>query len=155
MIKLHHNKKLQFLIAIIALAAAACSSAPKRAAFGAPILIQSAVPAREVIAAPEKFLNKNIVIEGAPATVCKVKGCWMMFNENGKQMRVTFQSYGFFVPTDSAGRRMRLEGTLEKIKISEQLARHYLEDEGKHDETNKIVGEQTELRFLATGVEVY
>lgn len=122
--------------------------------FGKGVARVAAVNATTVLHHPEEYAGKTVVLDGAPAAVCPKKGCWMLFNDSGRQMRVTFKDYGFFVPLDSAGRRMRMEGVLSVKTVSEADAKHYLEDQGKLDEARRLKGDQKELSFVATGVEI-
>lgn len=121
---------------------------------GAAVSDAAPVAVAAVLANPDAYVGKPVVVEGAPAEVCPKKGCWMLFGEGARQMRVTFKDYGFFVPTDSAGRTMRFEGTLSVKTLSEAEARHFLEDQGKTEEAKKVAGEQKELSFVATGVKI-
>lgn len=144
-------------LALLAPLVAACAAAQRGNSFGEPVPALEPVPVNEVLSDPGAFLGREIVIEGRPSSVCLVKGCWMIF-DNGlggaahRSMRVMFKDHAFFVPTDSAGRSMRLVGTVTERTISEADARHFLEDAGRADEARKISGPQRELRFTATGV---
>lgn len=153
-----HSKTqtIQFILGAALLAALlspSCASTRRNAQeFGAPITGHKAIFADELLANPDPYLNHPVVVVGSPVAVCQKKGCWMMFTNKTSKMRVTFKDYAFFVPLDSAGRKMRFEGTPKMITISEAEARDYLEDEGREEEAKKIVGPQHELGFVATGV---
>ena len=44
-------------------------------------------------------------LQAQVASVCQVKGCWMVLDlGGGTQARVTFKDYGFFVPMDIVGK---------------------------------------------------
>ena len=82
-----------------------------------------------------------------------MKGCWMELAPDGaaRGIRVTFKDYGFFVPTDVAGRAARLEGTFETNVFSRAHAEHLIE-EGVSLVRNPDGA--TELSFVASGVEL-
>jgi hypothetical protein len=67
--------------------------------------------------------------------------------------RVTFEDYGFFVPTDSAGSRARLEGVMNVRRLEPGLVSH-LEAEGASFPKKDPDGSAEEARFVATGVEL-
>jgi hypothetical protein len=67
----------------------------------------------------------TILVRGRIADVCQNKGCWLVVADGGRQMRVTFKDYAFFVPKGSAGREVLLEGVVTASEISEEDARHY------------------------------
>lgn len=102
-----------------------------------------------------KMFSKTITIVGNVKEVCSVKGCWMIVTGGGKKARVTFKDYGFFMPRNLVGERIVATGVLSVETVSEADARHYAEDAGKSKkEIEKIVGDQQEINFEATGVQV-
>ncbi|MCS6803675.1 MAG: DUF4920 domain-containing protein [Acidobacteriota bacterium] len=100
-------------------------------------------------------LNKPIRIEAKIAEVCQMKGCWMVLVDGEHTVRVTFKDYGFFVPKNSAGRMVIVEGQVSETTISEAQARHYAEDAGKSkEEIEKIVGDQKGFTMVASSVMI-
>jgi len=84
---------------------------------------------------------------------CQKKGCWMMVDLAGTEMRVTFKDYGFFVPKNSAGHTATMQGVASKEILSVETLRHYAEDEGKSKEEIAAITEPiTEYSFEAVGV---
>ncbi len=86
-------------------------------------------------------------------SVCKMKGCWMILDLPGEEVRVTFKDYGFFVPKDIEDREVIVAGKayLEEISVDDQ--KHYAEDEGKTEEEIALINEPVLTRsFLAHGV---
>lgn len=109
----------------------------------------------DLVKDPAAYDGKAVLLTGAKVeAVCKKKGCWMMLDEAGTDLRVTFLDYGFFMPLDCEGRSIVLEGVFKVATIKEADAKHYLEDAGKHDEAAKLVGDQKELSIVATGVRM-
>ena len=70
-------------------------------------------------------------------------------SEGGPGVRVTFKDYGFFVPTDSAGARARIQGTVEVTELSAAEAEHLSSEGGSVGP-----GAQREVRLVASGVEL-
>ena len=68
--------------------------------------------------------------------------------------RVTFKDYGFFVPTDSAGARAKVQGTLGVNTLPPERVAH-LESEGGRFPSKKADGSVDELRLVASGVELW
>ena len=109
----------------------------------------------DVIKAPEKYKDKKIILEGTVKNVCQKKGCWMEVVAAPDQpgVRVTFKDYGFFVPKDAAGYKVRAEGKVKISTLSKEEADHY-EEEGAKIVRNED-GTATEIGFVAYGVELY
>lgn len=87
---------------------------------------------------------------------CQKKGCWMMVDlGNGEEMRVTFKDYGFFVPLNSGGKDVVMEGMAYYDTTSVADLQHYAEDAGKTpEEIAEITEPEISLAFEATGVIV-
>ena len=72
------------------------------------------------VTSPDKFADKTVLVEGNVRQACTRKGCWMELSEGpgaaAPGCRVTFKDYGFFVPTDSAGAKATVEGSV-KVKV--------------------------------------
>jgi len=136
-------------------AAAAVSSPGK--AFGAPIGPGPELALAEVLASPERFRDQTITVQGHVRSACTRRGCWMEVAEGGDPKlpgcRVTFKDYGFFVPTDSAGARAKVQGTLGVNTLPPERVAH-LESEGGQFPRKNADGSVDELRLVATGVEL-
>ncbi len=86
--------------------------------------------------------------------VCTKKGCWMKVPlSNDEEIMVRFKDYGFFMPLDSQGKDVIVEGkAFVKVTPVDEL-RHYAEDAGKSkEEIEKITEPKKEMAFLAHGV---
>jgi hypothetical protein len=133
----------------------AASSPPK--AFGAPISAGPELALTEVLSKPERFRDQTITVQGQVRSACTRRGCWMEIAEGSDPKlpgcRVTFKDYGFFVPTDSAGARAKVQGTLGVNTLPPERVAH-LESEGGQFPRKNADGSVDELRLVATGVEM-
>jgi hypothetical protein len=66
---------------------------------------------------------------------------------------VTFQDYAFFVPTDAAGSRAKLEGVVQVTEVKAEAVDHY-ESEGATFTNKDADGSAKEVRLVASGVEL-
>ncbi len=121
-------------------------------AFGAGVSTAPVVPVATLLLSAPEYAGKPVVVEGPIAGVCQNKGCWLTMLHEGKEMRVRFKDYAFFVPKDCGGKTARVEGVLAIEKIPVDEARHYLEDAGKNDEAAKITEPVDGYTFMASGV---
>lgn len=95
--------------------------------------------------------GKTVVVRGEITDVCRKKGCWMIVSDGTSQMRITFKDYGFFVPTDSDGRSVVIQGVVSAEEIPEDMAKHYAE-ESLTEDPDDIEGPQQVITMVATGV---
>ncbi len=121
--------------------------------FGAPLKGATMVALDAIIKTPDAYAGKTIETEGPIAAVCTKKGCWMTLGDADRSVRVTFKDYGFFVPKNITGGRAVLEGTFRVETIPEATAKHYA-GETPGGKPEAIRGDQKELSFVATGVEI-
>lgn len=100
--------------------------------FGAPMDdTREPVTLRELVNNDEQFLGREVLLTTRVAKVCQKKGCFFIAQDGDALARVTFKDYGFFIPTDSAGKEVTLAGTFTRQELSEAKARHYSTDLGE------------------------
>ncbi len=130
--------------------------APK--AFGAPIGAGPVLSLADVLAAPDRFRDQAITVEGHVRAACTRRGCWMEVAESADPKlpgcRVTFKDYGFFVPTDSAGSQAKVQGTFAVDTLPPERVAH-LESEGGQFPHKNPDGSVNELKLVASGVELW
>jgi hypothetical protein len=133
------------------------ASAPRGQPFGQPIGNSEQVALSHVLERGEQLRDKDIVTEGVVRRACSRKGCWMELAAGSDPKlpgcRVTFKDYGFFVPTDSAGSRARVEGKVAIQRVEAKWVEH-MEEEGAHFSAKNPDGSANEVRLVATGVEL-
>ena len=113
--------------------------------FGQPLQGLPAASLAEVLAKPEA--GKAVRLEGTIEKVCRSKGCWLALKQGEQSVHVTFAGYAFFVPKDSAGRAVVLEGkVVVKQPKPEEVA--HLEGEGAG------ASAAARVTIEATGVEL-
>ncbi len=119
-----------------------------RRTFGAPVDPGvPAVPLAEIAAHPDRYRDQTVRTHGAVVRVCQRMGCWMEMSADGAPtVRVPMGGHAFFLPRDSVGRRVEVQGLVRTIELSEE-ARAHLASEGATEVTSA-------LSIDATGVVV-
>ncbi len=122
---------------------------------GTPLGNTTLVKASQVMENPKSYDGKTLIVEGKIARVCQAKGCWMEITEKEGEagMRITFKDYGFFVPIDSSGKKVKAEGKVELKVLPKGEVDHYV-SEGAKLKVNPD-GTANTVSFVASGVEVY
>lgn len=134
------------------------ASASVHSRFGDPVTELNYLSYEEAIATYNTLkIGDTIALKFASnvAEVCAKKGCWMNLSENDSEEKVMvrFKDYGFFVPTNSEGSEVIVEGKafLEKVSVSE--LKHYAMDAGRSsDEITQINTPKIEFSFEANGL---
>jgi Domain of unknown function (DUF4920) len=147
------NVRIFSIIAVLAVASSAVAQ-EKAKRFGEPFTDAKKVKLADVMKNVEKYADKPIKIEGEIRDVCQNKGCWLVITDGESAMRVSFKAYSFFVPKDSAGKKVVLEGLVAKETIDEEEAKHYAEESKAKVDTSKIKGPQQVITMIASSVEI-
>jgi hypothetical protein len=106
-----------------------------------------ATPIATAAADPAAFAGQPGKFSGRITQVCQKKGCWVVIEQGGHSARVMAKDHGFEVPKDSSGEAVAY-GVLEIEPISEEHARHLVEDDGAAAPAVR------ELRIVATGIRI-
>jgi hypothetical protein len=131
-----------FALSFAAVLATQATAAPQ--AFGKPLTGLAPTTLAAVLEKPEA--GKTVALEGTIKAVCQDKGCWLTFEQGDKSVHVTFEGYSFFVPKDSAGQKVRLEGKI-MMKQRTKAEIEHLEGEGAK-------GASAPVSIEATGVVI-
>jgi hypothetical protein len=131
--------------AVLLLAAiSAAGGAAGTTTFGKPLRGLPVTPLADVLAKPEA--GKAVRLEGTIERVCRNKGCWLELKQGTQSVHVTFEGYSFFVPKDSAGRAVALEG---RVVVKEPA-----DGEAAHKKAEGAERAAARVSIEATGVEI-
>ncbi len=126
--------------------------------YGAPLGSAPARSLTSVLGTPARFAGQPVQVQGHVRRACTAMGCWMELAEStapdAAGCRVLMKDHAFFVPTDSAGSDARVEGTLTVRHIDPAQVVH-MESEGGTFPHKAADGSAEEVRFVATGVELW
>lgn len=135
------------------------SKAPpaKYASFGAKISKDGAISNDQMTAKYAKLKKGdtiNVKFRSKINDVCSKKGCWMNLElADNKKAFVKFKDYAFFMPLNSAGSEVIVNGKAFVSVESVSELRHYAKDAGKSQaEIDRIKKPETTYAFMADGV---
>ncbi len=159
-------RKLPILTLLLALLSLPVAAEPPAAAppaatpggfYGAPVAAEGETLAVAGALDRAAELNgRSVRLSGFVTAACQSKGCWMALAAgDGREVRVTFRDYGFFVPKDLPGATVIAEGTLEVREVSVEEQRHLAADAGRPKaEIEAIITPKIETALVADGVRV-
>jgi hypothetical protein len=105
----------------------------------------------ELVENNDKYQDEEVLLATRIAKVCQKKGCFFVAQEGANTARVTFEDYGFFIPTDSGGKDVVLLGTFSRKSVSREEAEHYAADLGEEPPAKP---EQFEYSIVASAVKI-
>jgi hypothetical protein len=124
--------------------ALALSAAAEGRRFGKPLQGLPPSSLDEVLAEPEN--GRRVRLEGTIERVCEKRGCWLELKEGSRSVHVTFEGYSFFVPRDSAGRAVVLEG---RVLVKQPAA-----GDVAHKKSEGAAAAGSRVTIEAAGVEI-
>ena len=102
-------------VAILLLIALPLSAGQQK--FGQPVEIQTVTPVKDILSQPEKYLGKDVRVEGEITSVCQMAGCWIMVKDESSAdpIMVKVDDGVIEFPKDGAGRKVVVQGKVEKV----------------------------------------
>jgi hypothetical protein len=122
--------------------------------YGEKITIEGAEEAARLTELMKGKDSLKVKLSGTINSCCQKKGCWMKVDiGNDQEMRVSFKDYSFFVPLESAGRKVVMEGIARYEVTSIEDLKHFAEDALKTKaQIDSITEPDKNLVFEASGV---
>lgn len=104
---------------------------------GKGVSIKTATPVKDILADPQKFLGKDVMVDGEMTQVCQMAGCWVMVKDASSEasIMVKVQDGVIVFPKDGAGKKIAVQGKLEKVA----------------DEAQQEAGSTSPYRIAGTG----
>ena len=84
---------------------------------GKPVDIDTVTPIKTIMENPDKYLGKEVKIEGEITKVCQMAGCWIMVKDSSSPdpIMVKVDDGVIVFPKDGAGKKVVAQGKLEKV----------------------------------------
>ncbi len=127
---------------------------------GKPMTVTTPTPIKEIMSNPEKFLGKEVLIEGEITSVCQQQGCWIDIKDSSypEPMQVKVNDGEIVFPKNGAGKKVAAQGTVEKLVLTkEQYIAKLKHDEmeaGKKADLSKVTGGATIYRLKGQGAVI-
>ncbi|NVO84426.1 DUF4920 domain-containing protein [Hymenobacter terrestris] len=132
------------------------ANSPQGKTYGAAITGEGAQPLSALPTLLGTQDSAQVKLVGTANEVCQAKGCWMTMKlADGRDMRIKFKDYAFFVPKDISGKTIVINGWAHRETVPVSDLQHYAKDAGKSSaEIAAITEPQQQLNFEADGVLV-
>lgn len=112
----------------------------------------------DLVANPGGYTGVTMQTEGIVRANCQKRGCWMevrsMNDAASPGITVRFVNYGFFIPLDSRGTIVRVQGTIEIDDLTVEEVDDLI-SEGHDPGIVNADGTAQVVTFTASGVEMW
>jgi len=115
----------------------------------------------DILANPESYLDKTVLVEGEVLGVCPEMGCWMDLSSGveGEKIKVKVKDGEIVFPVEAVGNTALVEGKVYKLELTEQEAKEYFghiaEEAGKTFDTATITGPVTLYQIKGLGAKIF
>ena len=128
---------------------------------GAEITLTEKTKISNILAYPEAYLDKTVLVEGEVLDVCPMMGCWMeLKSDDGEGMiKVKVKDGEIVFPMEAKGSTALVEVTVYKIELTQEKAiqhfEHVAEEKGQEFDPATITGPMTIYQIKGFGAEIY
>lgn len=127
--------------------------------YGKDISLTEKTKISEILADPESFVGKTVLVEGEILDVCKNAGCWMELRSDGDgKIKIKVKDGDIVFPTSAIGSKAIAEGTVYKIELTQEEAikyyEHLAEEAGKEFDPSTVTGPVTIYQIRGIGAEI-
>lgn len=150
------------VLMVVVLTLHAMPVSAERIELGKPLAADRQVTAiEEILAAPEDWVGKIVLIEGRVAQVCTKMGCWMdLVSPQNSRMQVKVDDGVIVFPLEAVGRQAAAEGKVEILDLSreqyEAWLRHAAEETGEEFDPSQVgEGPCRIVRLRGLGAEIH
>ena len=142
---------------LVVLLLAACGASPQFEGepYGEPLTLSEVTKVSDILASPQEYVGKRVLIEGEVKEVCEKKGCWMDIVADGVEIQVKVEDDVIVFPVSARGKTALVEGIVEEMQLtSEQVfaaEAHRAEEQGEPFDSTQVFAPATRYRVKGTG----
>lgn len=105
--------------------------------YGREINLTEKIKISEILAAPDNFLNKEVLVEGEILDVCAMAGCWMELKSDvdNQKIKIKVSDGDIVFPVEAKGKNAVVEGTVYKIDLTKDEADNYYKHLAEEQDT--------------------
>lgn len=128
---------------------------------GTKITLTEKTNISDILADPEVYLDKTVLVEGEVLDVCPMMGCWMeLKSDDGEGMiKVKVKDGEIVFPVEAKGSTALVEGKVYKIELTQEKAtehfQHIAEEKGEEFDPATITGPMTIYQIKGLGAEIH
>lgn len=150
-------KKIVFLFTVLILTTASTFAQSEQ--YGKEIKLTEKTLISEILASPQDYVGKTVLVEGEVTDVCAHAGCWMKIkSDKDGEIRVKVKDGEIVFPMEAKGHTALVEGTIYALEFTQEEAVEYLkhmaEDAGKEFDESTVTGPMTIYQIRGLGAEI-
>ena len=128
--------------------------------YGQPVTVKEVTKVSEIYDNPEKYVGKDVKVEGMIVAVCASRGCWMEIasDRQHEKIRIKVVDGVIVFPISARGKRALVQGKLETVSMGAEEARkfyaHQAQEKGVKFDPSTVTGPVNFYQVRATGAVI-
>jgi len=128
--------------------------------YGKEISLTEKTSISKILAQPEEFVGKTVLVEGEVLDVCAMAGCWMELKSDAENQKVKIKvkDGDIVFPVEAKGKTALVEGTVYKIELTKEEAidyyEHVAEEQGNEFDAASVTGAITIYQIKGIGAKI-
>lgn len=132
--------------------------------YGSDITLTNYTLIEEILSYPDKYIDKDLLVEGRISDVCPMRGCWIILEgkQTDNRIRIKVTDGKIVFPLSAVGYDARVEGKLAKLDFTEKQARswkvHLEKEKGNVVNPDSVIvtdSDLVELRIIGKGAHIF
>jgi len=121
------------LVVLVAGVVTADGEQGKVTKYGKELTLKETTKVSKIMAEPDAYHDKRVVVEGTIVDVCKKRGCWIKIASDREHETIMFKvADGVMVfPLESKGKFVRAEGVVFRRHLTKEEIEEHKKAEGK------------------------
>ena len=134
--------------------------ASKIETYGQKLTLSEVTKISEILAAPEQFVGKKVLVKGLVVEVCAKRGCWMYLASDKafEKIQIKVLDGEIVFPMSARSKEALVEGVVEALKYTKEDAiawlQHQAEEKGESFDPKTVTSGMTVYRIKALGAEI-
>ena len=128
--------------------------------YGKGITLTEQTLLSEIMASPEKYKGKQVLLSGTIVEVCAKRGCWVDLSgdKEFQKIQVKVKDGEIVFPLSAKGNNALVEGIVEKLELTKKQSikyqSHQAEEKGIEFDSTSVTGPMTIWRIKGLGAEI-
>ena len=128
--------------------------------YGKGITLTEQTLLSEIMASPEKFEGKQVLLSGTIVEVCPKRGCWVDLSgdKEFEKIKIKVKDGEIVFPLSAKGSEALVEGIVEKMELTKEQTIKYLAHEAEEKDmefdSTSVTGPMTIWRITGLGAEI-
>lgn len=128
--------------------------------FGKKLTLKETTKVSDILANPEQFNGKRVLVEGVITEVCSKRGCWIQIGSDKEFQSIQFKvEDGVIVfPMEVKGKTAKAEGVVDvrTVSVEDQIkqGKHHEEETGEKFDSTTVKGPKVSVRITGEGALV-